>query len=112
MRTGVLLDTVRALTSTFPWLTRYPYFGGQVCSVALVALVVLLSRALSTDGAIWLAFAGPGVIVLHSALGAMNRAESALHSRAVAWIAVMTGLLLILAPTAVALVESITRPNL
>lgn len=104
-----LLPTLRSVTDWLPAMVKYPFFGGQVATVALVVLVVWLARALSTSADLLLATAALGSVLIHSALGALAQSEARPYQRAGAITALGLGALIAASAVAMTIVLVVWR---
>lgn len=103
---------IPALASIAEWLptiVRYPFFGGQLATVALVALVVSLARALSTSADLLLGVAAIGSVLLHSALGALAQSEGLPHQRLGALMSLVLASLILATAVAMTIVLVVWR---
>ena len=104
---GLLADTRRLLAEGGPFLTRYPFFGGQVVTVAVIVLIVTFSKALSANVVAMLAALAVGSVLMHTIVGAVMTSTDERLRTAVFAVAFALGALALLGPIAALLVIAV-----
>jgi hypothetical protein len=95
--------------SLLPGIINYPYFGGQVATVALVVLVTWLARALSTSADVLLATAALGLVAQLSALGSLAQADGQRHQLIGAFTCLAVSTVIVAAALTMAIVLVLVR---